>query len=179
MKRFREIGDPSRPERMIAIDVGAGTQDILIYEHGQAVREPRSSWCCRRRRRSSARRIRQATAAGSPIHLAGTIMGGGASSDAVKAHLAAGLPVTATPSAARTMHNDLDRVRSDGNRVAGMTHPTDARTIELGDVDPAGLRAGLERFGVELPDVAAIAVQDHGFRPGSETTRCDSTICSR
>lgn len=153
------------PERMIALDVGAGTQDILVYEFGKQF-ENLIKLVLPSQTQIVGRRIRAVTEAGVPLHLAGTIMGGGASSDAVKAHLAAGLPVTATASAARTMHNDPARVAAMGIEIVEET-PAEAQTVVLADVDPDGLRAGLAQFGVELPAVAAIAVQDHGYRPGS------------
>src|SRR5215204_5706932 len=80
------------PERMIAIDVGAGTQDILIYEPGLPY-ENLVKLVLPSQTQIVSRQIRDATADQMPVHLAGTIMGGGASSDAVKAHLAEGLVV--------------------------------------------------------------------------------------
>ena len=91
--------------RVLAVDVGAGTQDVLVYESD---REPEN--CVKlvlpSQTQVVARRIAAATAAGKPLHLTGTLMGGGASSGAVQAHLAAGLPVTATARTARMHHND-------------------------------------------------------------------------
>ncbi len=155
----------TRPERMIAIDVGAGTQDILIYESGKPY-ENLVKLVLPSRTQTVGRRIRAITATGAPLHLAGTVMGGGASSDAVQEHLAAGLPVSATPAAARTVHNDLDRVEAMGITLRNDA-PSGARIVELSDIDVAGLRDGLARLDVELPEAAAIAVQDHGYRPGS------------
>lgn len=164
--KFRTVDtDGHAPERMIAIDVGAGTQDMLIYEPGIPY-ENLIKLVLPSQTQIVGRRIRQATAAEAPVHLTGTIMGGGASSEAVNAHLAAGLPVSATHSAARTMHNDLVRVEAMGIELRE-TAPAGATVIELSDIDPNGLRAGLAQFGVELPEVAAVAVQDHGYRPGA------------
>jgi uncharacterized protein (DUF1786 family) len=153
------------PERMIAIDVGAGTQDVLIYEAGRPY-ENLIKLVLPSQTQIVGRRIRAVTEASAPLHLAGTVMGGGASSDAIDAHLATGLPVTANPSAARTIHNDLARVEAKGIMLTDGP-PAGSAVVELADVDPVGLAAGLENFGVELPSVAAVAVQDHGYRPGS------------
>jgi uncharacterized protein (DUF1786 family) len=150
---------------MVAIDVGAGTQDILIYEPGKPF-ENLVKLVMPSQTQIVARRIRTITLAGEPLHLAGTVMGGGASSDAVKDHLAAGLRVSATPSAARTMHNDLVRVEAMGIELREDA-PADAALVLLADLDPDGMRAGLAHFGVELPEFAAVAVQDHGYRTGS------------
>jgi uncharacterized protein (DUF1786 family) len=150
---------------MVAIDVGAGTQDILIYEPGKPF-ENLVKLVMPSQTQIVARQIRSITQAGKRLHLAGTVMGGGASSDAVKDHIAAGLSVSAAPSAARTMHNDLDRVEAMGIELRDDA-PPGAAVVELADLDPDGMRAGLAHFGVELPEFAAIAVQDHGYRPGS------------
>lgn len=165
MNRVSPTGTATLPERMIAIDVGAGTQDILIYEAGTPY-ENLVKLVLPSQTQRVGQRIREVTRAGAPLHLSGTVMGGGASSDAVKAHLAAGLPVTATPAAARTMHNDLAKVEGMGIELLSEA-PAGSVIVELGDVDPAGLRTGLAQFGVDLPESAAIAVQDHGYRPGS------------
>jgi uncharacterized protein (DUF1786 family) len=153
------------PLRILAIDVGAGTQDILIYESDRAP-ENCVKLVLPSQTQIVAQRIRAVTAAGRPLHLTGTLMGGGASSEAVRAHLAAGLPVTATPAAARTIHNDLARVTHLGIRLADQP-PDGALTVELKDVDLAALAIALEPFGVALPSLIAIAVQDHGYRPGA------------
>lgn len=152
-------------ERMIAVDVGAGTQDILIWEPDKPY-ENLVKLVLPSQTQIVAQRIRQVTEAGVPLHLAGVVMGGGASSDAVRKHLDAGLPVTAAFSAARTMHNDLSRVAAMGIELRD-DPPVGAMSVELADIDPAALHAGLAQFGVELPETAAIAVQDHGFRAGS------------
>lgn len=153
------------PERMIAIDAGAGTQDILIYESGQPW-ENLVKLVVPSQTRIIGDRIRRVTESGAALHLAGVVMGGGASSGAIRAHLDAGLPVSANPSAARTMHNDLVRVKAMGIELRD-DPPPGATVVELGDIDRVALRAGLAQFGIELPDAAAIAVQDHGFRPGA------------
>lgn len=152
-------------DRILAIDVGAGTQDILLYD---ADRTPEN--CLKMvlpsQTQVTGARIRAATAAGRPVHLSGVLMGGGASSDAVKAHLAAGLTVTATRDAARTLHNDLSRVREMGVEPREDGPPDGAETIVLGDVDLAALALALGAFGVTVPETVAIAVQDHGYVPG-------------
>ncbi len=150
---------------VLAIDVGAGTQDILLYD---PAREPEN--CLKlvlpSQTQVVGRRVREATAAGRAVHLTGVIMGGGASSDAMKAHLAAGLPLSATEDAARTIHNNLENVRALGVKIRPDA-PEGAAVIETGDVDLDALATLLEPFGVVLPSCVAVAVQDHGYRPGA------------
>lgn len=153
------------PVRILAIDVGAGTQDILVYESGRPIEN-----CVKLVLPSQTQvvgaRIRRATLAGRSICLTGSIMGGGASSAALEAHLAAGLRVSATEDAARSIHNDLDRVAQFGVNVVD-TPPPGAEVIWTSDVDLHALRGALSAFEVELPSLYAIAVQDHGYLPGA------------
>ncbi len=81
------------PERIPAIDVGAGTQDILLWESGRAY-ENCVQLILPSQTQIVAARIRRATAGGDALFLTGRVMGGGASTDAVVAHLAAGWPCT-------------------------------------------------------------------------------------
>jgi len=154
---------PDRP--ILAIDVGAGTQDVLLYD---PAREPEN--CLKlvlpSRTQIVAARVREATASRLPIHLSGVLMGGGASTDAMKDHLAAGLALSATADAARTIHNDLQRVRALGVEIR-QDAPPGAVVIETGDVDLGALAMALAPFGIAFPRLVAVAVQDHGFRPGS------------
>jgi uncharacterized protein (DUF1786 family) len=153
------------PLRILAIDVGAGTQDILVYD-SRNTPENCVKLVVPSQTQIVAGLIRAVTAAGSPLHLSGRLMGGGASSEAVADHLAAGLPVTAEPDAARTLHNHLDRVRVMGVNIQESA-PPGATIVELGDVDLPAIGEALAHFGVEMPDTVAIAVQDHGYRPGA------------
>ena len=47
------------------------------------------------------------------------------------------------------------------------TPPTGAEIIWLRDVDLSAIADALAHFGVEMPSIYAIAVQDHGYLPGS------------
>lgn len=151
-------------DRILAIDIGAGTQDVLIYEPGRPV-ENSEKLVLPSPTQIVARRIRAVTLAGKPLHLTGRLMGGGASSDAIAAHAAAGFPVTAGEDAARTIHNRPERIAAAGVTIVSEA-PADAVCVRLGDFDPAGMRTALEQFGIEMPGTVAIALQDHGYRPG-------------
>ena len=158
-------GMDSRDGRILAIDVGAGTQDVLLFD---PAREPEN--CLKlvlpSQTQVVGQRVRQTTAAGKPIHLRGVLMGGGASTDAMKEHLAAGLPLSASEDAARSIHNDLARVHALGVDIRSDAPPGTV-VIETADIDLAALAAALSPFGVALPETVAVAVQDHGYRPGS------------
>jgi uncharacterized protein (DUF1786 family) len=153
------------PLRILAIDVGAGTQDVLVFDSDRPI-ENCVKMVLPSQTNVVAARIRRSTAAGRAIFLSGSVMGGGATSEAVEAHLGAGLGVFAAEDAARTLHNDLDRVRALGVQIAAAP-PPGADLIRLRDVDLDALGGALDRFGIELPSIYAIAVQDHGYMPGA------------
>ncbi|HHY29852.1 MAG TPA: DUF1786 domain-containing protein [Syntrophaceticus sp.] len=147
--------------RILAVDIGAGTQDILLYEDGIPVEN-----CVKLVIPSAtsmvAGKIARATAAGKDIFLAGHLMGGGSSVKAMKNHLAAGLHVYATSAAAKTVRDDPREVESMGVEIVDGLPNNDCEKIELRDMDLDRLGKALSFFDVSLPDVVAVAVQDHG-----------------
>ena len=154
----------AKTERILAVDVGAGTQDVLLWESDRSY-ENCVQLILPSQTQIVAGRIRRHTAARNPIYLTGVVMGGGASSEAVSEHLAAGLPVYASPEAAKTLHDNPRRVEALGVQIVatpGSYPPPDAVPIVLGDLDPAALREALALFDVPLPDRFAVAVFDHG-----------------
>lgn len=148
---------------LLAIDVGRGTQDILVYEPGRSI-ENSIKLVLPSPNVVVAAKIRQATRAGCPVFLDGFLMGGGANSGAIREHLSRGLPVYATPEAAGTIHDDLERVRALGVEIRAAP-PGDAVTIHTTDYMEPELRRALSLFGVGYPENVAIAVQDHGYSP--------------
>ena len=149
-------------ERMLAIDVGAGTQDILLWEAGQPmennVKLVLPSWTT-----ILAQQVREATRAGQPIYLTGNIMGGGPIVSAMKRHLRASHPVYITPRAALTIRDNLDQVRERGYTIVDeVPDLPDLRVLRTRDVDLGALADALTPFGVTVPQIVAIAVQDHG-----------------
>ncbi len=153
--------DPARP--LLTIDVGRGTQDILVCEPGRSI-ENSIKLVLPSPTVVTGGEIRRATGAGRPVFLEGFLMGGGANTGAVREHLAAGLDVYATPEAAATLHDDPDRVRSMGVSIQ-TDPPEDAVVIHTTDYMEPELRAALSLFGVSYPEKIAVAVQDHGYSP--------------
>ncbi len=151
-------------ERLLAIDVGAGTQDILLFEAGKPIENcvklvlPSMSTII-------AQRIRAATQQGKTLFLTGNLMGGGPNVSAIKAHLRAGYRVLATPLAAKTIRDDPEEVTRLGVEIAEEP-PAEVVVITLRDVDLEALRQALAPFDLRLPERYAIAVQDHGERLG-------------
>lgn len=156
-------------ERVLAIDVGAGTQDILLW-HADQPPENSVQLVLPAETQRVARHIRDLTDQRRDIFLTGEIMGGGASSDAVAAHIAAGCRVYATPQASKTFHDNLERVIATGVRIVD-SRPAWTAEVQFGDIDPVTLRKCLALFGVEMPSNFAVAVFDHGDSPDFSNRR--------
>ena len=103
----------SRPLRILAVDVGTGTQDILLFESGKTIEN-----CFKLVMPSPtvivAERIKRATERRQPILLTGVTMGGGPSHWAARDHALAGYAVAVTPQAGRTFDDDLTMVEQMG-----------------------------------------------------------------
>ena len=157
------------PREILAIDVGSGTQDILLYQQGMPM-ENCVQMILPSPTRIIAQKIHEATVSKRNIFLTGNTMGGGPCSSAVEKHLQTGLKVYATQLAALTFHDNLDEVRRRGIQITSRP-PKGTHSIHLSDVDLVSLRKALGLFRINLPQIHAIAVQDHGFNPGGSNRR--------
>lgn len=151
------------PQRILAIDIGGGTQDILLYEEGKPI-ENCAQLILPSPTQIVAQKITSATRRKKNIFLNGNTMGGGACAWAVEKHLRAGLQVAATELAAYTFHDNLKVIQEKGIKITN-TCPKGWLTITLGDVDLSNLRMLFNLYGLNMPETLAIAVQDHGFNP--------------
>ncbi len=151
------------PQRILAIDIGGGTQDIFLYEEGQPI-ENCVQMILPSPTQLVAQKISQATSQKKNIFLNGNTMGGGACAWAVENHLRAGLRVAATKEAALTFHDNLEVLRKKGIKITNL-RPRGWTVITLGDVQMTKLERVLREYGLQLPGMVAIAVQDHGFNP--------------
>jgi len=155
--------------RILAVDVGAGTQDILLFDSDKTIEN-----CVKLVLPSQttivAQRIRQATQSGRDIFLTGNLMGGGPFVSAAKKHIRAGLSVYATSLAARSVRDDLREVGAMGIKIVELA-PDNVVSVSTRDVDLPRLRQALALFDVDLPERFAVAVQDHGEAPGMSQRR--------
>lgn len=148
---------------LLAVDVGGGTQDLFLWKPGQAV-EDAVKMVLPAPTQIAARRLRRHTADGRAVFLTGRLMGGGPITSAVRQHLARGLPVYATPSAALTLHDNIDRIKQWGVCLTD-NPPPEAAPLVLEDVDLETLNQVFAAFEVAFPAHFAVAVQDHGYSP--------------
>lgn len=155
---------------ILAVDIGAGTQDILLYEEGIPV-ENCVKLVLPSQTRIMAGRIAGATARKQDVYLCGTLMGGGPIVRALKRHLAAGLNVYATPYAAKTIRDDIREVEAVGVQIVEKMPQKDCIGLYLQDIDPDSLGQALSLFDVAIPETVAVAVQDHGEAIGKSNRR--------
>jgi len=150
---------------ILAIDVGSGTQDILVWRSGQRIEN------CPKLILPSpttiiARQMREATKRGHHLFLTGHTMGGGPSTKAVREHISTGLRVFALEQPALTFHDRIDKVAAMGVEVV-VQKPSDKplTQLEMGDLNLPAIEGALRLFHEPMPGIVAVAVQDHGFSP--------------
>jgi uncharacterized protein (DUF1786 family) len=143
--------------------VGAGTQDILLYREDVSL-EGSTKMVLPSQTMIVGNRIDRARLARRDVFLSGSTMGGGASTSAVRRHLAAGLKVYATATAAATINDNLERVAALGIIIQEDV-PSSAELISMGDIDIPSLCRAFRLFDLEMPQDVAVAVQDHGYSP--------------
>ena len=149
--------------RILAIDIGAGTMDVLIHDPTQPM-ENAVQLVLPSATSIIGRRIAVAREAGRDVFLYGNLMGGYHTTNAVWRHLDVGLAVYATATAAATVHDDRELLERKGVRITDRA-PEGALAIELRDVDLDALAGALSAYDVTLPERIAIAAQDHGHSP--------------
>ena len=157
--------------RILAVDVGTGTQDILLFESEKTIEN-----CFQLVMPSPtvimAERIKRASAQGSSLVLTGRTMGGGPCGWAARDHALAGFPVFATADAARTFDDDLAMVEQMGVQIvdepaaASLAQRPDMMHLDLKDFDAQAIVTALRAFDIDPSvDALAIAVFDHGAAP--------------
>src|SRR5919108_169049 len=158
--------------RILAVDVGTGTQDILVFEAGTVI-ENAVQLVMPSPTVLVAERVKQATADRADLLLTGVTMGGGPDHWAIETHLREGLRVYATPEAGRTFDDDLAGVEAMGIRIVDRPESADgARRLEMRDLYWNELMEALKAFGVSTAfDAVAVAVFDHGAAPPGVSDR--------
>lgn len=150
---------------ILAIDVGSGTQDILVWHQGGRM-ENCPKMILPSPTTTLAGLIDRATEKGHHIFLSGRTMGGGPCSTAIRRHLKAGLKVFALKGPALTFHDNLERVEGMGIRIVDGRPDVEPLTeLEMGDIHLDTIQYALGLFQVAVPGIVAVSVQDHGFSP--------------
>lgn len=150
--------------KILAVDVGVGTQDIMLYDSEDTI-ENSFKMVMPSPTKILAERIRNHH---NDIFIKGNTMGGGPINKAVKNHLDRGYNVTMTESAAKTIRDDLERVKKFGINIIpdDEKHP-EIGSVELKDIDLEAIEMAFAKFDVKMDfDEIGIAVQDHGYMSG-------------
>lgn len=155
--------------QILAVDIGTGTQDVLLFD---TEKEPENAFKMVMPSPTIllAQAIRTATEAGEALLLTGVTMGGGPCAWAAEDHLKAGYRLFATPEAAQTFDDDLDKVAAMGVEVVSEDEAANLRGVHrltMLDFDYQALVRAFGAFGVDLDraEVLAVAVFDHGAAP--------------
>ncbi len=162
--------ESSRQKRILAVDIGGGTQDILVYESWKNP-ENLTKLVLPSPTVIIGQRIRQAAEKRLPLYLTGTLMGGGKTSRSIKEHLVKDLPVYAAPEAAKTIYDDLHKVEELGIILTENPPAEPYYHVEMKDLNLEALERAFHFYDIELPRDVAVAVQDHGESPPGVSNR--------
>jgi len=154
--------------RVLAIDIGAGTQDILLFDSEKKI-ENSVSLVLPTPSKIFSERLRKIEG---HVYISGDTIGGGALARDILQHLKKGYRVVMEEQAAYSIRNDLDQVRSMGIEVGEKPDSDDFEELKIREIDLQPLKDFLSRFGEDFRvDVIAIAVQDHGISPQGVSNR--------
>jgi uncharacterized protein (DUF1786 family) len=156
--------------KILAIDIGAGTQDVLLYD-AQLTPENCISMILPTPTRRYVQMIERCTG---DLFISGDAIGGGGIAEALRRHRAKGYCVTITEEAAYTLRNDLNQVRNYG-MVIGEGRPEErshTMSLEFDEFDWPHIKRFLSFFDESSDvDLVAVAVQDHGVPPEPVSNR--------
>lgn len=159
---------PEIEQKILAIDIGQGTQDILLYDPQKNI-ENCISLILPSPTALYGKTIENAAG---DFYIYGSTIGGGLLSSAIKKHLKRGYAVYMEPEAAASIRDNLDSVRRLGITIGSPPEPFKGQELQLSEVNLPLLKEFLAYFS-EAMDVAAIAiaVQDHGTSPDGSSDR--------
>ena len=161
--------------KILAIDIGAGTEDILLYDDKKTSIENCVKMVLPSPCQFFAAKVREATCQCKDLFVKGDTIGGGPFSHALKRHVEAGLRVYMTEEAAYTVRNNLTQIKKRGIQIVkdNELENFEGEIIVLEEVNIDKLRGFLKFFGESFLDIdfVAIAVQDHGVFPEEMSNR--------
>jgi uncharacterized protein (DUF1786 family) len=154
--------------KILAIDIGAGTQDILLFD-SQKNTENCISLVLPTPSNFFAERLKTIE---NHVYIDGDTIGGGSLGRVILRHIQKGYRVVMEESAAYSIRNDLDEVKSIGIEVGKKPETNHFEELEIQEVNLPLFEKFLSNFGEDLQvDVIAIAVQDHGVSPKGVSDR--------
>jgi len=147
--------------RILAIDVGTGTQDIMIY-NTQKELENSIKLVLPSPHLYISQQINETE---NDIYFTGEIMGGGKIKKSLQEHMQKGYKVVMESLCAKTIRDDINQVKALGIEIADKTKNYNNYTkITMKDINISKLSEFLLGYDLEFDfDEIAIAVQDHGY----------------
>jgi uncharacterized protein (DUF1786 family) len=154
--------------RILAIDIGAGTQDILLFDSKKKI-ENCTSLVLPTPSKIFSEKLK--TIEGN-VFIYGDAIGGGSLTQAILRHLKKGYRVLMDESSAYSVRNDLDEVRSMGIEVGKRPESDHFQEMMIQEIDLPLLQSFLSNFGEDPKiDILGVAVQDHGVSPKGVSDR--------
>ena len=170
--------------KILAIDIGAGTQDILFYDSEKEL-ENSIKLVLPSPPVIITERIKKITKKGKNLYFDGTIMGGGKIKQGILNHLKKGFEVVMEEEAGRTIKDNLKFVEKLGIKILkkkdidsklDLKNQKDSKAdlknqkysnyskITLKDIDIEELSSTIAKYDLNFAfDEIAVAAQDHGF----------------
>ena len=147
--------------RILAIDVGTGTQDMMIYDTEKEL-ENSIKLVLPSPHLYVSQQIRETE---NDIYFDGEIMGGGKIKKTILEHMDKGYDVVMQERCAKTIRDNIDQVKAIGIEIADEKKEYKGYSkITLGDINITKLSEFLLGYDLEFDfDKIAIAVQDHGY----------------
>ncbi|MFP3975574.1 MAG: DUF1786 domain-containing protein [Chloroflexota bacterium] len=160
--------------KILALDVGGLTQDILLFDTSQTIEN-----CVKMIMPSPSlvlsHKMKKATEAKRPVFITGVNMGGEPLKGSVLDHIQAGLRVYATPEAATSFADNMNKISGYGIELASeeeLPESSKVERINTTDIDLAAIEKALTAFEVDPHiDALAVAVLDHGTAPPGTSDR--------
>lgn len=155
--------------KILAIDIGAGTQDILFYNSEKEI-ENSIKLVLPSPPVIIVDKIKKHTNLGNNLYFDGTIMGGGKIKQTIVSHMENGYEAVMEENSARTIKDDLKVVENlDIEIVEEDSYLYDPKysnysKITLKDIDIEELSSTISKYDINFNfDEVAVAAQDHGF----------------
>lgn len=162
--------------KILCNDIGTGTQDIFLFDSRRNIENGYKMVLPSPTMRIN-RKLKAAAHDGRSVLLTGVTMGGGPSQWGAEEIIRGGGKVFATPEAARTFNDDLEKVSEAGITIVsedeGARLSQDVIRVKMLDFDFETIRIAFQLFGVDLDDLDAVAVAvfDHGAAPSDISDR--------
>lgn len=147
--------------RILAIDVGTGTQDIMIYDTEKEL-ENSIKLVLPSPHLYISQQIKEIE---NNIYFSGEIMGGGKIKQTIIKHIEKGYKVVMEATCAKTIRDNLEQVKNIGIEIADDSKDySNYSKIIMSDVDLTKLSEFILGYDLEFDfDEIAIAIQDHGY----------------